>query len=274
MDGNAGNEIDVDKGMNQLIIKDEKLNLDRIATLLLYLSVSLEIIIVIIDKSNYINPIEGQLFRITFLLAALKVFLTRYSVKEWVAMLLFGILGFVSYKVTGRNEILRIVVFIAACKNEDMRRVLKYVFYTTLAGCSLLVFLSVTGIYGGLALVADFGRDYVQTRYCLGLGHPNALHCMAMMLVLLGLYLYHDKMKWYAYAILFGFNYALYVLTDSNTGFLMTCCAIAGGVLVRYWKAFRGYRWVYIAGALVFLACVTFSVLARESFCKTCKLVV
>ncbi len=243
----------------------QKWNMDRIAAAFLYLSVTLEILIVIVDKSNYTNPIEGQLFRITFLLAACKILLTKYSFKEWVAMALFGLLGLVSYKATGRNEILRIVVFIAACKGMDMKQVLKYVFYTTLAGCAFLIFLSVTGIYGELALEADFGRGYTQVRYCLGLGHPNALHCMAMMLMLLGLYLYNEKIKWYYYVILFAMNYGLYVLTDSNTGFLMTCCGIVGAVVIHYWKSLKGHKWVYVAGALVFLACVTFSVLAAES---------
>lgn len=242
-----------------------KWDIKRLATAFLYLSITLEILIVIVDKSNYTNPIEGQLFRITFLLAACKVLLTRYSLKEWLVMFVCGIFGFISYKATGRNEILRIVVFLAACKDTDMRKVLKYVFYTTVAGCGILVFLSVTGIYGKLALEADFGRGYTQVRYCLGLGHPNALHCMVMMLLLLGLYLYNEKMKWYFYILLFAFNYALYILTDSNTGFLITCCGIVGAVLIHYWKSLKGYKWVYVAGALVFIACVTFSVLAAES---------
>ena len=109
--------------------KKEKreLHIDKIGIWLLYLSVTLEIIIVIVDKSNYINPIEGQLFRVTFLLAAGKVLCTRYSLKEWAALVLFGFLGLVSYKATGRNEILRIVAFVAACKGADMKKLLKYV---------------------------------------------------------------------------------------------------------------------------------------------------
>lgn len=245
--------------------KDNRLKLNQLGILLLYLSVTLEIIIVIIDKSNYINPIEGQLFRVTFLLAAGKVFFTKYTKKEWTAILMFGLLGFLSWRISERDEVMRIVVFIAACKGTDVKRLLKYVFYTTLAGCLLLVFLSVTGIYGGLALETDFGRGYVQVRYCLGLGHPNALHCMFMMLILLGLYLYHQGMKWYHYMILFALNYAMYLLTDSNTGMLMTFCAIVGAVMMRYVRGMSRWRWVYAAGAAVFMLCVLFSVLAAES---------
>ncbi len=238
---------------------------ENMGLIFLYLSVVLEIIIVIIDKSNYINPIEGQLFRITFLLAAVKVLLTKYTKKEWIAIIAFGLLGLISYKVTGRNEILRIVVFIAACKNVDMRRILKLVFYTTLSGCMILVLLSISGIYGGVALVADFGRGYVQTRYCLGIGHPNALHCMFLMLLSLGLYLYNDRLKWYYYIILFLLNYGLFVLTDSNTGVLMSICVIAGAAVVRFWKSLRRQTWIYAAGGAVFLFCVLFSVMVADS---------
>lgn len=246
-------------------MKEKSYLIEKIGLWLLYLSVTLEIIIVIIDKSNYTNPLEGQLFRITFLLAAGKVLCTKYSAKEWAAMILFGILGLISYKVTGRNEILRIIAFVAACKGVDVKKLLKYVFYLTTAGCLLLVFLSVTGIYGGLALETDFGRGYRQVRYCLGLGHPNALHCMFMMLVLLWLYLYHEKVKWYGYLILFGMNYGLYLLTDSNTGMLITSCGILGGAIMHYWKGLKGQKWPYFAGAVLLLACVGFSVMAADA---------
>lgn len=258
MDGESKMEIGNTKIKN-------KYSLERIGIIFFYASVLLELIIVIVDKSNYINPIEGQLFRITFLLACIKVLFTEYTQKEWLAIIAFGILGLISYKMTGRNEILRIVVFIAACKNVDMRRVLKLVFYTTLTGCMILVLLAVSGIYGGVALVSDFGRGYVQTRYTLGIGHPNALHCMFFMLLALGLYLYNDRMKWYYYIILFCLNYGIFVLTDSNTGMLMSMCTIIGAILIRYWKGIRQQAWIYVAGIGLFLLCIVFSVLAADS---------
>lgn len=243
----------------------KKFHFGQVAEALLYLSITLEIIIVILDKSDYINPIEGQLFRITFMLTVIKIICTKYSLKEWIAIILFAVLGMISYKATGRNEILRIAAFVAACKSADMKRVLRYVFYTTLAGCLALVLLSAAGIYGNLYLEADFGRGYMQRRYCLGLGHPNALHCMFMMLVLLGLYLYNSRMKWYHYIILLIINQGLYSLTDSNTGMLITCCAVLGAVIMHYIKLFRENKWIYAAGAALLLLCVVFSVLVADS---------
>lgn len=61
-----------------------------------WLGLVIEILIVIVDKSAYTNPLESQLFRLTFLLFCIKIALTKYSAGEWLCMLLFGAVMFVS----------------------------------------------------------------------------------------------------------------------------------------------------------------------------------
>ncbi len=194
----------------------------KIAYSCFYLGVIIEVLIVLVDKSAYTNPIEGRLFQITFLLFLIKVCLTRYTIKEYAAIFLFCVLGAVSYFVTGRNEVIRVVMFIAACKNVDMKRCLKLVFYFTLSGCILIMLLSVTGIYGAVSLTQDYGRGSVETRYTLGMGHPNALHCMVWALTTLMLYLYGEKMKVYHYVVVLLVNVGFFLLTDSRTSLLVT----------------------------------------------------
>lgn len=194
----------------------------RIAHGSFYLAVVIEVLIVIADKSAYINPFEGRLFQITFLLFALKTALTRYSWKEYLTIFLFLILGAISYFVTGRNEIVRLIMFIAACKDVDMVQCLKLVFYLTLAGCAAIIVLSVTGIYGAASLSLDYGRGSMETRYTLGMGHPNALQCMVWALTTLGLYLYGERMKWYHYMFVLAINVGFFMLTDSRTALLVT----------------------------------------------------
>lgn len=176
----------------------------------------------LVDKSAYTNPIEGRLFQITFLLFLIKVGLTRYTRKEYAAIFLFCVLGSVSYFATGRNEVIRVIMFIAACKNIDMKRCLKLVFYLTMCGCILIILLSVTGIYGTVSLTQDYGRGSVETRYTLGMGHPNALHCMVWALTSLLLYLYGEKMKVYHYVIVLLVNVGFFLLTDSKTSLLVS----------------------------------------------------
>lgn len=73
-----------------------------------------------------------------------------------------------------------------------------------------------------LLVEKDFGRGglgIVQTRYQLGFGHPNALHCAFFCIAALVLYLLRNyKIKYAASAITFALNLILYHYTDSRTG--------------------------------------------------------
>lgn len=201
--------------------------ISKIGFVCFYMAIITEVFLVIIDKSNYTNPIEGRLFQLTFILCLLKVCMTRYTVREGVTFFLFCALGAVSYFVTGRNEILRLVMMIAACKNVDMIKCLKVVFWLTFAGCAAIILLAVTGIYGTVLLTMDFGRGGVESRYALGMGHPNALHCMVWALTTLGLYLYSDKFIWYHYILVLVINIGVFFLSVSRTSLLVGLFTIA-----------------------------------------------
>ncbi len=199
----------------------------KVAFLSFYMAIIIEVLIVIVDKSNFTNPITGRLFQLTFVLCFIKACLTRYTFKEYVAIFLFCALGAVSYLVTGRNEIIRVVMLIAACKDVDMEKCLKLIFWMTLAGCASIVLLSVTGIYGNVSMTMDYGRGNIETRYALGMGHPNALHCMVWALTALGLYLYAERMKWFQYIMIILLHFGIFQLSSSRTSMLAALFTIA-----------------------------------------------
>ncbi len=244
----------------------------RIPWLLFYAGLTIELLIVIIDKSNYTNPIEGYLFRVTFLLFAGKVLLTKYDWKEGALILAFEALGFISYRITEANDIIRIVTFVAACKDIPLRQMLRYTFYMTLAGCLVIVLLSVTGIYGDISLTQAYGRESaeetryigeeaaVETRYTLGMGHPNALSCMFLMVTALGVYVWFDRLKWYIYLVLMMLNVGVYLLTGSKTSMLITMAFIGGAFIMSLCKTLREKKVLYFCGFLVFVLCIVFSV--------------
>lgn len=222
-------------GRNENMSMEKRKELfSKIAVFSFYLAIVTEVLIVIVDKSAWINPIEGRLFQLTFVLCFIKVCLTRYSRKEYLVLALFLGLGAVSYLVTGRNEILRVVMFIGACKDVDMERCLKLVFYLTLAGCLAIIGLSLLGIGGGAVLTQDYGRGSIESRYALGMGHPNALQCMIWALTALGLYLYREKMKWYLYIAVFLVNTGFFLLTGSKTAMLVTVYTVLGFALITF----------------------------------------
>lgn len=223
-------------------MKIEQKQIEKIAYGSFYLGVIIEVLMVIIDKSALINSIEGRLFQLTFLLFLIKTCLTRYDKKEYAVIAAFLALGAISYFVTGRNDIIRVVMFLAACKNVDMQKCMKLVFYMTLTGCLIIMFLSFFGIGGGMALTQDYGRGSVETRYTLGMGHPNALQCMVWALTVLALYLYGEKWKWYGYAAALAVNIGFFFLTDSKTslaaavfavGFTWIICKCKGEKIIK-----------------------------------------
>lgn len=248
-------------------IVDLKRTMRMIANYSFYLAVIIEVMLVILDKSEFLYPFEGWTFRITFLLCLLKVVFTKYTRKEYLVIALFLGLGMISYRVTGRNEILRTVMFLAACKNVDMIRCLKMVFWITLTGCAAIILLSVTGIYGAMSLTKDFGRGGIETRYVLGMGHPNALHCMVWALTLLGLFLYHERMKWQYYIVLMLCHIGCFLLTDSKTSLILSAYTILGFAMCDYLKKEKLRRSYGIAQLVVFAASVAGSVLvAKEAY--------
>lgn len=237
----------------------------QIAFYCFYAGVVTETLLVLIDKSAFTNPIEGQIFRVTFLLFLVKLCLTKYKKREYAAIVLFGILGIVSYLATGRNEILRLVVFAAACKDIDINKCLKLVFWVTLTGCAALILLSLTGVYGTAALTGDYGRGSLETRYTLGMGHPNALQCMVWALTVLYLYLYVEKMKWYMFILLLLVNGGFFLLTDSKTGFIAAVFSICLAAVNRISKAGWIRRLTFAGGSLVLLGSVAISIMAAEN---------
>lgn len=240
----------------------------KIPKLLFYIGLTIELGIVIIDKSNYINPIEGLLFRLTFAAFALKLILTEYSRKEWLLIIFMEIIALISYRITGKNDVIRIVTFVAACKGIPLKQMMRYTFYVTLLGCVVIVFLSVTGIYGEMRLTADYGRGYdmmyqkgyEETRYTLGMGHPNALAAMCLMLLAMGIYVFSESMNWYIYLFLMLLNVGMYVLTDSKTTMAIITLLLFASLVMRYSSFFKEKKSAYICGLLMFIVCIGFSV--------------
>lgn len=243
----------------------------RLPWFLFYTGLTIELLMVIVDKSNYTNPIEGQLFRITFLLFALKLLLTDYTKKEWGVIILLEAAAFLSYRITEANDLIRVVTFVAACKNIPLRQMLKYTFYVTLIGCTAIILLAVTGIYGAVSLTQAYGHESMETtiyigveaapetRYTLGMGHPNALACMFLMLVVLGVYVWFPQMKWYIYLFIMLLNVGIYALTKSKTGALIVTVYLIGACVLTYCRLLREKAFIYVCGLLALVFCLGFS---------------
>ena len=209
--------------------------LEKIRNVLFYIALVIECVAVIIDKSRLINPYETWLFRGTAIIFLLVVFMTEYTTREWIIIALAVALGITSYLYTGRDEITRVAIFVAACKGLPLKRIFMTAFVTTLIGCLILIILAVTGTFGEISVTTIYRVEGgVATRYTLGFGHPNALQCMYYMLVLMALYLFDKYMRWYIYIALTALSLIVCYLTDSRTGLIMCLFSIIVAVIMHY----------------------------------------
>lgn len=216
--------------MNTLITKIHSLQdirwVKEAAKYIFYLAVLMEIVIVIIDKSHLMNPLEGRLFQITFIFCTIKVLLTKYDLREYLIIFLFCLLGLIVDITGDRNELLRAFMFVAACKDIEMEKCLKIVFWTTTFGCAVLAFLSIFGIFGELTVPKEYVGEVFINRYCFGMGNANAFHIMIFALTILGLYVYQKKVKWWGFVALFAFNILVTLMTACKTAAVFTGLSI------------------------------------------------
>lgn len=245
--------------------ESKQLNLERAGMICFYIGLLVEILIVILDKSSWTNPVEGQFFRVSFLFFALKVCFTKYSFREWAAIAFAGIVAAVCYLVSTRDEAVRVVVFCVAMKNVDHKRAMKVVFWCTIAGMIVLAGLAFAGVLGEVFDVSTgYGFKEGTQRLCLGVGNSNALACMIWALMTLGIYIYHEKMKWWHYGLLLVLTGLVYLATVTRTALLVMAATVLLAALMQYWKRLQSAAWVYICGILAILGGVGFSVYAAK----------
>ena len=239
--------------------------LKPLAVLLFMIALTAEILVVIVDKSDHPVPAQAMIFRATFALFLVKVLLTRYEREELRWMAVFLVMAFLTWRISGKEELIRMVVYVAALKGTPIRKVMRYTLALTSAGCAVLVFLSAFGIFGNKVLVSDTsGLGTVQARWSFGFGHPNALHCMALMLMLLLIALYGKKIGKAGYAALFILNLLLYFLTKAESGFLSAALAIVMAYLFSVSGQLRENGTAYYAGEILFILCLLFSLLSAS----------
>ena len=252
--------------MKKELLKDEqRCFLDKAGSALFYTGLLVELLILILDKSSWTNPYEGLMFRVSFLFFAMKLCITKYSAKEWAAIIGAGIIAGICYLVSTRDEAVRVVFFVAAMKGMYGKRVLKTVFWTTIAGLVVLAGLAFAGVLGE---VIDAGQGYGfkegMNRLCLGVGNSNALSILVWALMTLGIYLYHEKMHLWHYVFLLAMCGVTYIATVTRTSLLMMLFTIALAAAMQYVPKLRASKWVYGGGIAAVLACLGFSVWAAK----------
>lgn len=239
--------------------------LDLLGKGLFFLGLTIELVFMIINLGAYEIPEWLNIGRFMQLASALflcKILLTRYSWKEWIAIVSVIALGIISFIATKGDEwVLRVLVMLIASKNIESRMVAKYILYGTIIGSCVIVFLSMLGIGKPLVNAMDYGRGRgIENRWTLGMGHPNHLHGLLCYLIMLIIYIYYKRMHLYHYLVLTVLNIGLFLLTVSRTGFLVTQFLLCATILVVYWKKEYIKKILFIGGLIAIWGTVFFTI--------------
>lgn len=268
---------------------------EKIRNIVFYLMLGIELWTMVVEKSNAYAPYDSYIFRLTFGLAVLTVALTAYTLRQWILIAVFSAALFWLYRYTGCNDLLRLAMFIFACKDMDKKEVVRVSFYVCLIGFIGVALLAFAGILGDVRVTGDYGRSVgIETRYVLGFGHPNTLHSSFYALLLMAAYLFENddpdksllsrlreghigaiskkNAPVIMYLILAVLNILLYIGTRSRTGGLTCMFFIVVMMLIRYAdRSGKGWKFFAIAGEAVFAACIAFSVWSAVISRKTKK---
>ncbi|WP_026528955.1 hypothetical protein [Butyrivibrio sp. VCD2006] len=246
----------------------ERSFITKLRNICLYAALTIELLLMIYERSVLPLSSPKLVFRVSFVFTVFAVLLTRYSVKQWIFIGIAVAVSVLGYKITGNNDLLRFSLFVVACKDADLKKMLRYFFAVTLIGSLVIAGASVLGIAGDVKLIDDFGREAgSEVRYTFGFGHPNTLQSVIFSITVLFIYLIRDYDKTkrnVIMTIILVLNVLVYFVTGSRTGIMLTVFTIVLAFLVYQFDVLKESKLLYMFGALFIGALVAVSVWAAS----------
>ncbi len=248
--------------MEKKILTDE--NRKKAVNVLFYAALTIELVLMLVEKSELTFTLESYVFRVTFLLTLLAVVIMEHDRREWLVIAAVFVFTFICYELSGKNDLLRLSAFLMAARDIDLKKAMKYSFYVSLVGFLAIALLSVTGILGQVAMVADYGRKAgVETRYVFGFGHPNTLLGCVYAMLLMWFWIYGRKASALLYGTVFVVAAITAFITKSRTGIAVLTMTLILAILVRVFPKLSEKKILYILEVIVTpVLCLVIAVLA------------
>ncbi len=172
--------------------------------------------------------------KIAFALLLCKVLGTRYSKKEFAAVLVLAGLAIANYRFSGNTKAMVNILMILSLKNVDLQKVFRTALASLLAIALTLAVLAALGITGDLYRIMDYGRGSYEKRYRFGYLHANQWAHAMFMIVLLSVLSLKEQIKWPAAGMLLLFSIGVFVLSGSRTSLLVSAGVLVLAMLYRY----------------------------------------
>lgn len=216
------------------------------------------------------------LFCLTSVLAYdYKSIFTKQSIIEllvYIAVIAYSLL---CYKYQQSALLLRISLILISSRilikrgNQNIvNTVLKIFFFGTGIVLVIFAFLSALGMYGSLSVTQNF-RHIAETRYCFGFFHPNGFSMFYLKFILLGLYLYSNKIKIWLLLVLSVFLSIPLFLSDSKMVLLCYLFACGMSIFIKLAKNKDISKLLFVLSILVIcviIAIVDASAVIHQNF--------
>lgn len=193
------------------------------------------------------ETIYRVLFAVGVVFLMLKFFVTDFTIKEIVMM--FGImmvLGYVFLRNRERSLILSALA-IFGCKDVSIRRVLKYTVVVYAVGMAITIVLAINGLIpSGTHDGFKSGEMRVFSDY--GFSHPNSAYSHLLMIALMIVVVWRERLHWYHYLIMTLIMIFAYYKVFCRTGLLvytLLCIILFGFYLMKSQKVKKVFLFLW-----------------------------
>ncbi|WP_349671682.1 hypothetical protein [Lacrimispora sp.] len=150
----------------------------------------------------------------------LKFFITDYNKKElFFIITTMALLGYV-FSRTREKALLLTALSIFGCKDVSVNKVIKYTVFVYIIGMGLTISLVLLGkVPGEIHQLSKNGITYSINDY--GFSHPNSAYSHILMISIMGVAVWHERMRWYHYVVMSVAMLLAYKVFLSRTGLLI-----------------------------------------------------
>lgn len=167
------------------------------------------------------SPVYIACYIIGILLTFIKIFKVKYKKNELKNLGIILLIGIVNFIVGKETTILFTAIAIATLKDIDIKKILKIMFFTRVIAFIIVIISSLLGIIPNNTI--EFYREGIGfvKRMTFGYSHPNLTQASFVLIAVLYVYNYYEKIDLKRVVVLELLNYLIYYFTVSRSGFFI-----------------------------------------------------
>lgn len=224
-------------------------------------------IMVITKTFGYVS--YEMFFKLAFVLAlgclALKVLLTRYTMREFLLLYLLLAVSAVCWIRVGEKNIMFITLTLWGMKNVDFMNLMTATIWIRVIGTALMILLACVGIMD-LQPSMDMATDYSQfVVYAFGYIKSNAAFYIVFLTIAVLLYIYYDELNFWHFLFSTVICLAAFEATYCRTGMIVFCGMWALIILDKLCRNKKYYQLFCYNVVVLFLISLAATVIYRKA---------